>query len=697
MTEVKKDILWRLYLTFTLLIILGIAIVVQIVKVQYVQGDEYRAMADDAQLDYKVIPAKRGNIYAQGGDLLAASFPYYIISMDPTVVAPDLFRSGIDSLSRGLSEVLGEHPASWYKEKIVTARNNKRQYLILDKKVSVPQLIRLRELPIFREGRYRGGFMYTKTERRERPYGSLASRTVGYAREGTNVGIEGAFDAQLAGTPGRQLMRKVSGGVWMPVSDETEVEPHDGLDIITTIDVNIQDITENALRRTLEKNDADWGTAVVMEVKTGKVRAISNLTRQSSGNYEEVLNYAVAERVEPGSTFKLFSLLALLEDNYVSINDSVDLNQGQIQYYKRTMWDSEGAHHYNNVTIKTAFAKSSNVGISRLANQFYAKSPERYLQHLSATGIDKPTGIAIQGEPEPIFKRDPAARDWYGTTLPWMSVGYELQITPLQMLNFYNAIANGGKLMQPMLVDGTSQYGRIIDKYDPVVLKESICSEKTLMQLQQSMVAVVDSGTARNLRNEHYGIAGKTGTAQKLVNGTYASGQYLASFIGYFPAEAPRYSIMVMVSNPTNGIYYGGSVAGPVFREIADKVYSHHLQIIEPVNSSDSLLLGLDLRSKGYGSDYREIFDWFNIDIPDNVAGEWWYVDLQQSKADVDDIVIHEQTMPSVKGMGARDAIYLLESQGLKVQVSGVGKVVYQSVAPGAATYKGAQVQIRLG
>jgi cell division protein FtsI (penicillin-binding protein 3) len=447
----------------------------------------------------------------------------------------------------------------------------------------------------------------------------------------------------------------------------------------------------------LEKNGADWGTAVVMEVRTGKVRAISNLTRQQSGNYEEVLNYAVAERVEPGSTFKLFSLLALLEDNYVSINDSVDLNQGQIQYYKRTMWDSEGAHHYNNVTVKTAFAKSSNVGISRLVNQFYTKTPERYLEHLSATGIDKPTGIAIQGEPAPIFKKDPSARDWYGTTLPWMSVGYELQVTPLQMLNFYNAVANGGRLMQPMLVEGTSQYGRIIDKYDPVVLKESICSEKTLLQLQQSMLAVVDSGTARSLWNEHYGIAGKTGTAQKLVNGTYASGQYLASFIGYFPAESPRYSIMVMVSNPTNGIYYGGSVAGPVFREIADKVYSHHLQIIEPVNSNDSLLLGMDVRSKGYGNDYRTIFDWFHIDVPDNAAGDWWLVDLQHSKADVDDIVIHEQTMPSVKGMGARDAIFLLESQGLKVQVSGVGKVVYQSVAPGAATYKGAQVQIRLG
>lgn len=696
MTEVKKDILWRLYLTFALLIVFGGAIVFQIVKVQFVQGDHYRALADSTQLDYRTIEAKRGNIYAQGGDLLAASFPYYIISMDPTVVPVTDFKEGIDELCKGLAGILGEHDAYWYKSRIVKARETGRQYVVIHRKVSVPQLIELRELPIFRNGRYRGGFIYTGIEKRERPYGSLASRTVGYSRERTNVGIEGAFDEQLSGVPGRQLMRRVSGGVWMPVTDETEVDPQDGLDIITTIDVNIQDITEEALRHTLLKNEASWGTAIVMEVKTGRVRAISNLTRQEEGDYREVLNYAIGERVEPGSTFKLFSLMALLEDGIVSIKDSVDLNKGHISYFGRTMWDSEGSHQYNNVTVQTAFAKSSNVGISRLIYENYKSDPNRYIAHLKRTGIDKATGIPIKGEPAPIFKTDPSAVDWYGTTLPWMSVGYELQVTPLQILTFYNAIANNGKMMQPQFVEATSRYGKQIDRFEPLVLNESICSEKTLQQLRVCLQSVVDSGTARILRNDHYKVGGKTGTAQVFDNGTYQSGKYLSSFIGYFPADNPKYSIAVMVYNPTMGIYYGGSVAGPVFREIADKVYSHHLNIIDPVNHSDSTGKEVRLAGRGASDDYAIILKELGWEQP-AVAGGFATYQVEGEKVSARTLEEKDNTMPMVKGMGMRDAVYILESKGLKVRVEGSGKVKHQYPAPGEAVAKGMEVSIRLG
>jgi cell division protein FtsI (penicillin-binding protein 3) len=698
MTEVKKDILWRLYLTFTFLVLAAFAIVGQIVRVQYVQGDHYRELAKETQIRNASIEAKRGNIYAQDGALLAASFPYYRIIMDPTVVKDALFRKGIDSLATGLSKILGDQSASYYKNKITNARRNGVKYVVLHKKASVPQYLAIRELPIFREGRFTGGLYTERLELRERPYGSLASRTVGIYRESNKVGLEGSYDSILSGVTGLQLQRKVAGGVWMPLNDENQIEPIDGLDIITTIDVNIQDITETALRRILVKNDAAWGTAVVMEVSTGKVRAISNLTRQSEGEYSEVLNYAVGQLVEPGSTFKLYSLLSLLEDGYVSINDSVDLNLGTITYSGQPMQDSEGEHHYRNVTVKEAFAKSSNVGISRLVAENYKNNKAQFVNRIEKIGLNKATGINIPGEPEPVFKMDPANRkEWSGITLPWMSVGYELQITPMQLLTFYNAIANDGKMMQPMLVEATSRYGKVEQTFKPVVLNSKICSDKTLEQLHICLEAVVDSGTAKNISNPYYKIGGKTGTAQQLVNSSYSTTSYLASFAGYFPADDPKYSCIVVVSEPSRMVFYGGYVAGPVFREIADKVYSHDLNIIDPINAHDTSYAGVHASAKGYSDDFRDILDWFNIDAPAGATAEWWNLDVQHDQAKASNVQLREQLMPSVKGMGLRDALYMLENMGLQVAVTGTGKVVYQSIQPGQSIYKGARVTLKLG
>jgi cell division protein FtsI (penicillin-binding protein 3) len=618
--------------------------------------------------------------------------------MDPTVVKDALFKRSIDSLATGLSKILGDQSASYYKNKITNARRNGVKYVVLHKKASVPQYLAIRELPIFREGRFTGGLYTERLELRERPYGSLASRTVGIYRESNKVGLEGSYDSILSGVTGLQLQRKVAGGVWMPLNDENQIEPIDGLDIITTIDVNIQDITETALRRILIKNDAAWGTAVVMEVATGKVRAISNLTRQTEGEYSEVLNYAVGQLVEPGSTFKLYSLLSLLEDGYVSITDSVDLNLGTITYSGQPMQDSEGEHHYRNVTVQEAFAKSSNVGISRLVTENYKNDKKKFVDRIDEIGLNRATGINIPGEPEPVFKMDPANRkEWSGITLPWMSVGYELQITPMQLLTFYNAIANDGKMMQPMLVEATSRYGKVEQSFKPVVLNDKICSDKTLQQLQICLQAVVDSGTAKNISNPYYKIGGKTGTAQQLINSSYSTTSYLASFAGYFPADDPKYSCIVVVSEPSKMVFYGGYVAGPVFREIADKVYSHDLNIIDPVNAVDTLYAGVHTSAKGYSDDFRDILDWFKIDAPAGASSEWWNLEVEKDQAKASNVSIREQLMPSVKGMGLRDALYMLENMGLQVAVTGTGKVVYQSIQPGQSIYKGARVTIKLG
>ena len=696
-TNTKKDIIWRLYLAFVFICLGGILISAQIFRIQFVQGDEYRSKADSLRTRFMEIGAERGSIYADNGDLLAASFPYYDIIMDPCAPSKDDFKKHIDSLALRLSQVFPDHSASQYKQMIATARNEGKRYLKIKTKVTLPQKEQVAQMPLFRLGKNKGGLITEQIERRTYPYGTLANRTIGYTRDNVKVGLEGKYDSVLAGTPGHKLMRRIAGGNWIPIgdNDENQIDPVNGLDLVTTLDINIQDITDAALRRTLVTNNAAWGTAIVMEVKTGEIKAISNLTREEPGVYEERLNYAISERVEPGSTWKLFTLMSLFDDGYITLSDSVDLHNGEFHYADRTMWDSEGRHGRRNVPVKTAFAISSNVGISRLAYKYYQKNPSQYIQHIKDAGLNQVTGIEITGEPAPIFKTDPKADNWYSTTIPWMSVGYELQITPLQLLTFYNAIANNGKLMKPYLVSETRQYGKTVEKFKPVVLNEKICSDKTVDELKQCMLAVVDSGTAKHLKNTYYQFAGKTGTAQIFKNGAYGH-DYLATFAGYFPADDPKYSIIVMVNSPSNGVYYGGYVSAPVFREIADKIYSHYVSIRQPVNAADSLYEGLTFSDKGYTSDFAEILNWFGNKQKIDERNTWIQLNAKKDTLTFSPVKDLKYTMPDVRGMGLRDALFLLENDGLKVDAQGVGKVVYQSITPGSAVGKNTQVTIRL-
>lgn len=676
------------------MVVVAIAIVVQIGNVQFVHGDEYRAMADSMRTKRQEIKPTRGSIYSEHHDVLATSFPYFNTYMDAVAPSDADFKKNIDSLSISLSKMFKDKSAAQYKQKIMQARKQKKRYVEIHKKVTLPQKQQMENFPLYRLGQNKGGLIAEPIETREYPYGSLAVRTIGYVRDNNRVGLEGTYDTLLRGKSGFAKVKKVAGGSWVRVGEKNELDPVDGVDVITTLDINIQDITETALRRALVKNEAKWGTAVVMEVKTGKIKAIANLSQTSDGRYLENYNHAISTKVEPGSTWKLFSLMCLFEDG-IELNDHVDLNYGKYQFADRTMNDSE-EHNRTNVTVKTAFALSSNVGISRLAYQMYQKDPQKYTQHLIASGITEKTGIELSGERKPTFKQYPKDKnDWYATTIPWMSVGYELELTPLQLLTYYNGIANNGKMMKPYLVQETQQYGVTLQETEPVVLNEKLCSDATIKKLQECLLAVVDSGTAKHLKNDYYQFAGKTGTAKLVENGIYTH-NYLASFAGYFPYDNPKYSIIVMVNSPSKGAFYGGAVAAPVFREIADKVYSHFINIREPINTNDSLFVGVDAKARGYAYDFRQILSWLHVNEGFDDNEEWVALNAHGKSASHEAIKTYQYTMPDVRGMGLRDAMYLLETNGLKVKVNGAGKVVTQSITPGQAIIEGTYVTIQL-
>ncbi|MCK4639399.1 MAG: penicillin-binding protein 2, partial [Bacteroidales bacterium] len=417
---------------------------------------------------------------------------------------------------------------------------------------------------------------------RKMPFKELAKRTIGYENKKENlfVGLEGAYSEYLEGKKGKQLRQRICNGDWKPIQDENEIEPQNGKDIITTIDINIQDVAENALLEHLKEHKAFQGCAILMEVETGYIKAIANLQYDSSDNkYKESYNYAFAENVEPGSTFKLASMIAVIEDRKVNLSDTIDTGDGWIVYYNRTMRDAYKIRD-GKITCREAFEKSSNVGVSMIIWDAYKKNPEKFVEHLYDMSLNKPLGIEFQGEGHPFIKHPKDKKIWYGTTLPWMSVGYEISLTPLQILTFYNAVANGGKMVKPMFVKEIRQTGKTIKTFKPVVINKSICSKRTIDTVQSLLEGVVERGTAKSLNNSIYKIAGKTGTAQIAnKNKGYNKGFYNASFVGYFPADDPKYSCIVVVNKPSGGKYYGSSVAAPVFKEIADKVYATQLDI----------------------------------------------------------------------------------------------------------------------
>lgn len=699
--SMKGEIVWRIGMVYILMMLLATLIVVKALHVQMWEGEKWRSQSGSVRVkDFEVAP-NRGDICADDGRILASSVPYYELRVDWKVVSEEVFRAGVDSLALCLSNFFKDESAAFYKKRLRAAKTPKNRYYLLNKrKVSYTELKKIREFPIFRLGKNKGGLIEVVSSTRLQPHVNLASRTIGYLNESDDgsfegrVGLEGAFENELKGIPGRSVKQMMS-GTWVPVTVE---EPEDGNDVITTIDVDYQDIVQNALLRQLEKFEADKGSAILMEVKTGDVKAIANLTRTSAGAYRESMNYAIGDAGEPGSVIKAASMIALLEDGYVEPGDTVDLGgTGKYQFYDNYLTDSDNKKP-GKITIQHIFEVSSN-GIAKIVYDHYRKQPERFVNRWCGLDLDKKLGVSLKGEGEPYIKH-PGDKDWTGITLPWMSIGYELKITPLQVLAFYNAIANDGQRMRPRFVKEIRNRGRVIKSFEPEEVGGRICSRGTLKKIQDMLEGVVENGTARNIRTDKYRIAGKTGTA-RIATGTQGYGirKYRASFVGFFPADAPLYSCIVVIDNPSlSKGFYAAQVSSPVFREIADKVYSiAYRQYGEQQRAAERTL---PVSKNGLKTDFGKIFDGLGLeldgkaDVEENdwvitASGEGENVVLKPRR-------INNSVVPNVKGMGLRDALFVLENAGLKVGVVGAGMVQRQSLTPGQDVREGSFIQIEL-
>ncbi len=699
----RDEIVWRGALVYFILGLLALTLLVRILILQYIQRGKWADMGEKFVFKTGEMQANRGDILTSDGRLLASSVPYYTIYMDTrsSGMLSSTWSDGINGLSAGLAKFLGVRSAAGWKSAISEARRKGDRYFLIQRKVNYETLKRLKELPIFREGQFRGGMVAQAENRRILPNSDLASRTIGYLNlgsEGNEVGVEGAFDKDLAGKNGVAVKQRLTGGDWITVDGPNSVESRDGNDVVTTLDLDLQDVATTALLDQLRKNGADHGCAVLMEVSTGYIKAIANLGLQSDGDFHESYNYAIGESTEPGSTFKLASLMAAIEDGAIDTGDYVDTGTGSIKFYNQIIRDTkEGGN--GKITVKQVFEKSSNVGTSKLIYDHYKDNPKDFVNRLYAMRLNKPLGLQIRGEGEPLI-RYPGDKLWSGISLPMMSHGYEVQLTPLQILTFYNAVANDGKMMRPLFVNAIMRNGRVIKTYEPEVIINSIASRSTIRKAKKMMEGVVENGTATNLKNPNYKIAGKTGTAQiardKYGYKTGARISYQASFVGYFPAENPLYSCIVVVNSPSNGVYYGNVVAGTVFKEISDKVYAtRFFRDYKPENKDDIKPSAPDA-GNGYRADINQVLKNLDVRYRRTADDDWVATHESGDTVRLSGVKIQPGLVPDVRGMSLRDAIYLLENTGLRVKYSGKGRVLRQSPEHGARYNEGMVVSLEM-
>ncbi|MCE2776998.1 MAG: transpeptidase family protein [Algoriphagus sp.] len=701
--NIKRSIVIRVRMIFILVALAACAIPYKVAVVQLVEGEKWKAKAEQVNFQYREVPATRGNIYAADGSLLATSLPFYQVAIDPTVVDDEKFKEGIDSLATLLATFYQDKSATAYKRMIQDARSNQKRYLMVNRRqINYQDMQTLRSWPIFKEGRIEGGVIFEKIERRYQPFNSLASRTLGTLnQDGVGSGIEYSFNNQLKGQNGKALFQRLSGGVWKPLFDVDDVKPLDGYDIQTTLDVTIQDVAETALRNRLKETDAAFGSVIVMEVATGHVKAISNLQRNATGTgYVESYNYAVGDMgsVEPGSTFKLLSMLALLEENKISPNDMIETGNGVYRFYGQPMYDAKNGG-YGTITIRQAFEKSSNVAISKLVDRHFGSSPSKFLAYVDKVGLAQPLNLQLIGEGKPFFKK-PGTSTWYGTSLPWISIGYESKLNPIHTLTLYNAVANGGKMVKPLFVKSVSNGAQILETFEPVIIRDAIASPKTITQLQELLLGVVENGTARNIKNPNYKIAGKTGTAQKIIDGSYKE-IYYTSFAGYFPADRPKYSMVVVIDSPKGVAVFGGDVSAPVFKEIADKIFAKDLDlnVVNQTKILPSAVPGSKFPyvASGKGEELQGIFEYLKLPLKSPTQEDWVVASSLAGQVQLQQTETENAVVPNVSGMSLRDALYLLENKGLKVNFNGKGKVLSQSISPGTLLTPNATIDLVLG
>lgn len=660
----NRNILNRIYLIALVILIMASAVGIKLTNIQWVEGDYYRKLAKERTVKRFVIPANRGNVYSSDGSLLATSIPEYTIRFDAVAPSEENFDKHVEALSDSLA-ILLKKPSSSVLNEFRKARAHKNRYFLVAKKLSYTEYMTVKSFPLFNLGAYKGGMITEQKTVREHPIGKIAERTIGYERFNeagllTRVGIEGAFGQYLNGKNGEILKQKIAKGQWKPIRDNNEVEPRDGYDVVSTIDVYVQDIAHHALLKQLQEYEADHGCVVVMETKTGAVKAISNLGRAKDGSYYETINYAVAESHEPGSTFKLIDLIALLDDKKIDTSKVFDSKGGDITYHGRHVRDShEGG--YGKISLARGFEVSSNTVLVQAVYDNYKSNPKQFVDRINSMGLNKPLGLPFKGEGIP--KIPQPGKDWNGLSLPWMAFGYGVSVTPLQTLTLYNAVANNGEMIKPKFVQEVKEWNKTIKKYDKQVINPKICSDETLLKVRAVLQNVVKKGTASKLYSKDFSMAGKTGTAKVDYHKGDGHMYYASSFAGYFPADNPKYSCIVVVHKPntSKNNYYGADVAGPVFKRIAQKVFTD-------VPSTNEIK---DLKKKFKNQESSYIT----------------YNDKLNKKPTV---------IPNLKGMPGMDAVALLENLNMKVKVIGFGKVKKQSILPGQPILKNNTIILEL-
>ena len=662
-----KNISYRIYLVAFVVFLMAIAIVIKLTNIQWVEGDYYRKLAKERTVRNFVIPANKGNIYSADGSLLATSIPNYEIRFDAVAPKAEAFEKNLKPLADSLSLLLRK-PSGFFLNELRKARANKNRYYLVARDLSYTEFVKIKGFPLFKLGAYKGGIIIEQETVREHPIGKIAERTIGYERrnsDGTHdgKGIEWAYRKYLNGKDGKILKQKIAKGQWKPIRDVNEVDPQDGYDVISTIDVFIQDIAHHALLKQLEEYQADHGCVVVMETKTGKIKAISNLGRDLDGSYYETTNYAYTESHEPGSTFKLVDLMILLDDKKIDTSAVFNTYGGIVTYSGKSVRDSHKGG-YGKISLARGFEVSSNTVMVQAVYNNYKNNPSQFVNHIDSYGLNKKLGLEFQGEGIPIIPQ-PTDKNWSNLSLPWMAFGYGVSVTPLQTLTFYNAVANNGEMVKPQIVSEIKQWDKTIKKYDKVVINPKVCSQETILKLKAVLLNVVKKGTGAKLYSKDFSMAGKTGTAQ--VNYAKNGGSekyYASSFVGYFPAENPKYSCIVVVHKPntSKNNYYGADVAGPVFKRIAQKIFTDA--------PSTNEIKNINRKIQKQETDY-----------------DTYYAKSQKQQMSI---------VPNVKGMAGMDAVALFGNLGVKVKIIGVGKVKKQSIEAGESLDKNTTITLEL-
>jgi cell division protein FtsI (penicillin-binding protein 3) len=707
--SIRTNILLRVYIAFGLILLFALAVVIQLYRLQFIQDDQWKALSSKRSTRYDIVEASRGNILSVDGSLLATSIPEYELRMDMFaggIESDKAFYSKIDSLAASLAAFFPGKSAQEYSRMLRDARKDNSRYELIRRNVSFKELKEVRKFPIFKMGKYKGGLIVLEHNKRIRPFQSLAARTIGYKNENVKnpVGLEGAYASYINGENGRRLMQRIAGGVYVPINGEDdEITAKDGADIISTINVNFQDVAQKALKKQLDSIQADFGTVVLMEVATGEVRAIANFTRTPEGEYQEKFNYAIGYEAEPGSTFKLASYMAMIDDKKIDTGKLVDImhggpyeirnpRNGRVVLKIRDAEDEGGM-----VTARRAFEKSSNIGAAKLVTAAYGSNPSAFTDKLYAWHLNDRNGLQIPGEGRPLIK-NPGSKYWNNLqSLAQISYGYESKLSPLQMLTFYNSVANNGKMIAPIFVKEIRRMGNTVERFQAKVLNPQVCSPEALAKVRGLLEGVVEEGTGKLvIKNKIYSVAGKTGTAQ-IANGALGYGAkdaHQASFCGYFPANNPKYSMIVVISNPKVGSHLAAWVAGPVFRKIADKVYANDIKINH--TPAPVRFIGNTNQPKikqGNFSAVKQVYS--SLGIKPLYASDNAGIDTSNG-IPFQETKYKTGTVPAVTGMGLSDALYALGNAGYKVGVRGSGMVKSQSLAAGNNVPKGAKIYIEL-